>query len=122
MSESSHVTTKTPLLSNRIYDILKNSATIVLPATGALYFALAQIWGFPKAEEVVGSIAAVNTFIGALVGLSTRSYNKSGAKYDGDLDVVEDPADGSKMFSLNLNQDPETLETMNEVTFKVNTK
>lgn len=67
------------IFSNKAYDILKQVAVIVLPAMGTLYFALCQIWGLPYGEEIVGTIAAVDTFIGALIGVSTKSYNQSGA-------------------------------------------
>ena len=64
-------------LSNKTYDILKYIAQIVLPALGALYFGLAKIWGLPYGTEIVGTIAVVDTFLGTLLGLSTKSYNKS---------------------------------------------
>lgn len=63
-------------LSNRTYDILKWIAQILLPALGTLYFALSKIWGLPFSTEVVGTIAAVDTFLGALLGISTAAYNK----------------------------------------------
>jgi hypothetical protein len=63
-------------LSNRTYDILKWIAQILLPALGTLYFALSKIWGLPYSTEVVGTIAAVDTFLGALLGISTAAYNK----------------------------------------------
>lgn len=63
-------------LNNRVYDILKWVAQILLPAIGTLYFALAQIWGFPYAEQIVGTITAVDCFLGALLGISTAMYNK----------------------------------------------
>ena len=53
-------------LSNKSYDILKYIAQIVLPAAGTLYFALAQLWNLPHPTEVVGTITAVDTFLGAL--------------------------------------------------------
>jgi hypothetical protein len=64
------------MLSNKAYDILKFIAQIVLPALGTLYFALATIWGFPYGEEIVGTITAVDAFLGALLGISTAQYNK----------------------------------------------
>ena len=64
------------MMENRTYDILKWIAQIVLPALGALYFALAQIWGLPYGEQVVGTITAVDCFLGALLGISTMMYNK----------------------------------------------
>lgn len=64
------------MLSNRTYDILKFVAQILLPAIGTLYFALARIWNFPYAEEIVGTITAIDAFLGALLGISTAKYNK----------------------------------------------
>lgn len=64
-------------LSNRAYDVLKYIAQIVLPALGALYAALAKIWGFPYGEEIVGTIAAVDLFLGAILKISTDNYNKT---------------------------------------------
>lgn len=63
-------------LSNKTYDILKWVAQILIPALGTLYFALSKIWGFPFATEVVGTLAAVDTFLGTILGISTSNYNK----------------------------------------------
>lgn len=65
-------------LSNSNYDFLKWVAQILLPAFATLYFALAQIWGLPYAEQVVGTITAIDAFLGALLGISTHFYNKDG--------------------------------------------
>lgn len=64
------------MLNDRIYNILKYIAQIALPAVGALYFALAGIWGFPYGEEIIGTITAVDAFLGVLLGISTANYNK----------------------------------------------
>lgn len=63
--------------SNKTYDFLKWIAQYLLPAAGTLYFALAGIWGFPYGEQVVGTITAVDTFLGVILGISTIQYNKS---------------------------------------------
>jgi hypothetical protein len=63
-------------MSNKVYDILKFVAQILLPALATLYFALAKIWGFPYATEITGTLAAVDAFLGALLGISTANYNK----------------------------------------------
>lgn len=63
-------------MSNKTYDILKFIAQIVLPALGTLYFALAGIWGLPYGEQIVGTITAVDTFLGAILKLSSDRYNK----------------------------------------------
>lgn len=62
-------------MSNKTYDVLKYIAQIVLPALGTLYFALAQIWGFPYGEAIVGTITAVDAFLGAVLKISTDKYN-----------------------------------------------
>lgn len=64
-------------LPNNVYDVLKYIAQIVLPALATLYFALSKIWGLPYGEEIVGTISAIDVFLGALLGLSTMNYNKS---------------------------------------------
>lgn len=64
-------------MSNKLYDILKWIAMVVLPAIATLYFALAGIWGLPYAEEIVGTITAVDTFLGVLLGISAAQYNKN---------------------------------------------
>ena len=64
-------------MSNQVYDILKWIAMIFLPALGALYFGLAQIWDFPYAEQIVGTITVVDAFMGAILQISTDQYNKA---------------------------------------------
>lgn len=64
------------IMDSKIYDGLKWVALILLPAVGALYFTLAQIWGLPYAEQVVGTITCVDTFLGALLGISNANYIK----------------------------------------------
>lgn len=61
---------------NKVYDVLKWICMIVLPACGTCYFAIAGIWNLPYGEAITGTLAAVATLIGALIGISTASYNK----------------------------------------------
>lgn len=63
--------------SNKVYDVLKWIAMYLLPAAGTLYFALSGIWGLPYGEEVVGTITAVDTFLGVILGISSVTYNKA---------------------------------------------
>lgn len=63
------------MLSNRMYDILKWIALVFLPALGTLYFALAGIWNFPYGEQIVGTITAIDTFLGVLLGVSSMKYD-----------------------------------------------
>ena len=64
-------------MSDKVYDILKWIALILIPAIGTLYFALAGIWGLPYAEAIVGTLTAVDTFLGAILGISTSMYKKN---------------------------------------------
>lgn len=68
---------KMPILPDQFYNKLKFIAQVLLPALGTLYFALAGIWGLPYGEQIVGTITAIDTFLGALLGLSTMQYKKS---------------------------------------------
>ena len=61
-------------MSNRIYDILKEIALVWLPALGALYVGLAKIWNFPFPAEIAGTVALADTFLGAVLHISTKNY------------------------------------------------
>ena len=64
-------------MSNKVYDVLKWIAMYLLPALGTLYFALSGIWYLPYGEQVVGTITAIDTFLGVILGISTAQYNKN---------------------------------------------
>lgn len=61
-------------MSNKMYDKLKWIAQYLLPALGTLYFTLASIWGFPYGEEIVGTITAIDTALGVILGISSEDY------------------------------------------------
>lgn len=63
-------------MSNKVYDVLKWIAMYFLPALGTLYFALAGIWGLPFGEEIVGTLVALDTFLGVIIGISNAQYHK----------------------------------------------
>lgn len=102
-------------LNGGVYDVLKPIATTVLPGLGALYFTLAQIWELPKGEEVVGTIAAINVFLGLILTLSSVSD----AKYDGVIDV-DDASELKTVYTLELSDGPESLLGKKHAFFKVN--
>lgn len=64
------------MLNNKLYDVLKWIAQIVIPAIAALYFGLANIWGLPYGEEIVGTLTVLDAFLGTLLGISTVQYKK----------------------------------------------
>lgn len=70
-------------MSDKVYNFLKWVAQCVLPAVGTLYFALAGIWGLPYVEEVLGTITAIDAFLGVILGISTVQYNKNLNKSNG---------------------------------------
>ena len=65
------------ILSNRVYDILKWVCLIGLPAISVLVATLGQIWGWVGVDKIVLTINAVTVFLGALIGVSTATYNKA---------------------------------------------
>lgn len=67
-------------MTNKTYDILKWVALIVLPALATLYTALAAIWGLPYGDQIGGTIMAVDTFLGVVLGVSSVNYNKNNKK------------------------------------------
>ena len=62
------------ILNNKVYDVLKWIALIALPATATLWFTIAKIWGLPYIAEITGTMVAVDTFLGTLLGISNISY------------------------------------------------
>lgn len=64
------------IVNTKVYDILKFLALVLLPALGTLYFALAGIWGLPAAEQVVGTIVVIDTFLGTVLQISNTNYKK----------------------------------------------
>jgi len=107
------------ILTGKTYDRLKFAALILLPAVGTLYFGLAQVWGMPNAEKVVGTITAVDTFLGVVLGISTKNYYNSGVDTDGDLNVHHDE-DGETHLTLGVNgSDVNDMTSKNLVTLRV---
>ena len=65
------------MMNNKTYDALKWIAQYLLPALATLYFAIAQVWDLPYGEQIVGTITAIDTFLGVILGISTAQYNKA---------------------------------------------
>lgn len=109
---------KTPFLSNKMYDFWKYVAQIFLPAMGALYFALSQIWGLPYGEEVIGTITAVDIFLGALLLLSSNTYNKA---VDGEAGgtLMVDRSETDPLLYLELDAPIDTLPLQKQIMFRV---
>lgn len=78
------------MLNNKVYDVLKWVTTVVLPALGTLYFALSGIWGFPYGEQIVGTITAIVTFLGVVLGISNYQYKENGYTEMFNEDMLKD--------------------------------
>lgn len=104
-------------LNDKTYDVLKWIAQIVLPATGTFYFAIASIWGLPYAEQVVGTITAVDTLLGALLGISASTYKKNGL--DGVLHIDTSAEDVDK-YRFEMTTGFDEIEKKDELRIKVN--
>jgi hypothetical protein len=113
-NESNHL-----MLSDKAYNIAKVLVQVILPATASLYFGLSAIWvDLPHPDKVVGTIVVVTTFLGVVLGVSSRQYHASGAGFDGQM-VVTESDEGNKVVSLELDFDPGEIEERDNVNFRV---
>jgi hypothetical protein len=74
-------------MSNKAYDVFKFIQQIVLPALATLYFTLAKFWNLPYSEQIVGTIAAINVFLGTILKISSTNYYNSGKNIDGTMSI-----------------------------------
>ena len=63
-------------LPDKVYTVLKWIALLALPAIATFWGVMGKVWDIPYTAEVVTTITAVATLIGALIGVSTVNYNK----------------------------------------------
>lgn len=113
------VPTKKPFLSDAQYEALKYVALVILPALGTLYFAMAGLWGLPAATQVVGTIVALDTFLGVVLKVSTAQYEKNTDNYHGTVGLVDYGGDVGEKVKFDVLTDPNTLTDGKQVVFKV---
>lgn len=63
-------------MKNKTYDILKFIACVVLPALATLILTIFKIWGLPYGEAIAGTITAIDTFLGAILQISSGAYRQ----------------------------------------------
>jgi hypothetical protein len=107
------------VFSNKVYDKLKFLAQVVLPAIGTLYATVSGLNHWPNTEEVVGTIMAVDFFLGTLLGLSAKQFMNNDGNFAGDLHVVDDADGVQTMLAFNPGTSPESLADQKVVTMKV---
>ena len=61
-------------LQNSTYDILKKVCLVFMPALATLILALGQIWHWQMTDQVAGTITALDAFLGAILGVSSKLY------------------------------------------------
>ena len=101
------------MFDSKTYDTLKWIAQFLLPALGTLYFTISSIWGLPYGEQVLGTITAIDLFLGAILGLSS-------SKYEGDGTMIVDTSNPDRdIYRMELSNPVETLSEKDSVVFKV---
>ena len=63
------------LIPDRLYDVLKWVAIIVMPALSTFIVGLGGIWSLPYAGQVAATVTALGVLLGAFLGLSSVKYN-----------------------------------------------
>lgn len=107
------------LLSNRTYDSLKRLVTLYLPALAVLYAIGSMLWDLPRTEAVVVTLAVLATLGGFVLNSSSKSWELSDGKYDGDLVITgDDPDTTMPNIALNIRTDPNELMDQNMVRLK----
>lgn len=108
----------TILVSNRTYDNLKTIVQLVIPAIAVVYYICAVIFDFSNTKFIFGAIVFTELFLGVFLRIAKKIYGDSDAQYGGSIEIVQMP-DGKKVYSLVLNGDPEDIDKMSSVVFKV---
>lgn len=97
-------------LNNSTYDKLKFIALVVLPALATLVVAVNPLWNIPNQDAIAGTIIAIDTFLGALLGISSKQYNEAAENFDGYLHAEgEDPDTGHPNMKLVITKPPQEL-------------
>lgn len=105
------------LLSNSVYDKLKQVAQIWLPALAVFYITVAPFWGLPKQEEVAGTLMALDLLLGAgLLGLS-RAFKNSDARFDGQ--ILVSPGEEPDTSQVRVQAETAAVAEKDEVVLKV---
>ena len=101
------------VLSNKMYDRMKWIAQYFVPALTALWLALGKIWSFPYTVEIGATLSAIDVFLGAILGISSKNYAG-----DGTL-VVDNSNPEKDVYTLEANGDISELANKKSVTFVV---
>lgn len=112
--------TSTFVLNDRTYRLFKNVVMYALPGLGTLYFTLASIWGLPYGEQVIGTLAAIATFLSIIIKFSENGYNSTA--YDGELIEHGDEDGVVTGYTLAIDSPVSSMIEKDVIKFKNNTK
>jgi hypothetical protein len=108
------------LKNNKVYDVLKFISMIGLPAFAAFYLGMAQLWNWEHTDQIVGSLALLSTFLGAVLQISAAKYNNSAASHDGYVATTgADEDTGNPDVKIVFNKLPNELMDKKTVRLKV---
>lgn len=110
--------TPSPVLSNKAYDVVKDSITIGFPAAVTLYAGLAVLWGWPNSTEIVASAGLIGTFAGVLLKIASKRYEELPTQYDGQL-IANDPDPENETYRLSFDTGLAQMAEQDEVRLKV---
>ena len=116
---SDTATDKTPLLTDKTYDLFGNIVRLFIPALGVFYATIAEIWNIPNPERVVGTLAALGLLLGVILQISKSQYKKTEADKDGVIDVFP-TNEGAELGRMSLNLSADDISGKQLLTLKVN--
>lgn len=102
------------MITGKLYDYLKWTGQVILPGIGTLYVALSALWGLPAPLEVSGTILALDTFLGAVLGISQVNYGKQISQGEMHIDETDD-----KISHKLIVEDPDAIAKKKEVRLRV---
>lgn len=102
-------------LPAKVYNFIKYMVMIVIPAASTLYATLGTINSWDNVTNVTVTLAAVATFLGTLVGLSSRNFNAN-EKFVGETYLKPTDQGWKRVFNVTADEiDP----NRKEISFKV---
>lgn len=110
--------TPSPVLTNTQYDVIKDIVTIGFPALVTLYAGLAVLWEWPNTDKVVASAGLIITFLGILLKIASKKYEKLPTQYDGEF-IANDPNPDNETFRFDFNNGLSQMAAKDEVRLKV---
>lgn len=110
--------TPSPVLGNKTYDLLKDFVTVVFPAAVVLYAGLGVLYGWPGTEKVITAGGLVGVFLGVLLKVAAKRYEKLPTQFDGQL-IANDPNPENDTYRLEFDKGLVQLSNQDTVRLKV---